>query len=397
MNQELLLHIKTLMPEMWDMADKIFDHPELGFHEVYASELLCNWLKAHGWVVEKGAGGLSTAFRSVWQSGEGGPSIGLLAEYDALPMGHACGHHMQGPILLAVAQALRETVKVPCRIVYYGTPAEEGPQGKKIMLQNGCFHDIDIALMTHAAPNTTVDIKSLAGAKFRAIFHGIAAHASLTPEKVRSALDAMVLTFQGVQFLHSHVKEDVKFFCSVNECSGTPNNTDSTVASAVISLRTYESEDIPELTQRLEAVVRGAAMMTGTTVEFEKLSDTVGKLPSLTLNRVIMEKAAELNAPQRLADRTRTGSTDFAYVTQIVPAAVSRFAFVPEGTTSHSQAFLDAGKSEAAHQGMMISADILALTALDFIEKPELLKEAQDEFRKRRTELNEKKAQAQEA
>ena len=129
--------------------------------------------------------------------------------------------------------------------------------------------------------------------------------------------------------------------------------------------------------------MNGAALMTGTTVEIRKVQGMVGKLPSLTLNRLIMEHARELDAPQQLEYRTRTGATDFAYVTRMMPAAVSRFAFVPEGTTSHSQTFLDYGKSPSAHSGMVMSAKILALTACDLIEKPETLREAQDEFARR--------------
>lgn len=384
MGENFLMRVDELIEEVQEFADRIFDHPEKAFHEKYAVTTITQWLEKHCWNIDYKVGNLETAFRAVWQNGEGGPSIGLLAEYDALPMGHACGHHMQGPIMLAVAQALREMIRVPCRIVYYGTPAEEGGQGKRIMLENGCFRDIDLALMTHAAPNTTVDIKSLAGVGFKVIFHGVAAHASLAPEKLRSALDAMMLTFQGVHFLHSHAREDVKFYCSVNECQGTPNNIDSTIASANISLRTYESADIPELSARLEAVVKGAAMMTGTTAEIFKISDIVGKLPSMTINQVLMKHAEELDAPHRLPYRTRTGSTDFAYVTNFVPGAVLRFAFVPEGTSSHSLAFLEAGKSKAAHDGMKMSARILALTAKDFIENSVLLKSAQEEFAQRK-------------
>lgn len=385
MNQAMIDEkMDVYAPELCRLADDIFDHPEMGYQEHYACGRLTGWLREHGWDVETGVGGLDTAFRAEYVRGTGKPAIGLLCEYDALKMGHACGHHMQGPIMLLVAQALRECLTAEnYSLVIYGTPAEEGPQGKKVMIEAGCFRELDAALMTHAAPNTTVDIKSLAGSKFEATFHGVAAHASLTPELTRSALDAVVLAFQGVQFLRGHVREDVKFYTSILECSGTPNNNDETIARAQIALRTYQSEDVPQLEERLISVMNGAALMTGTTVEIKKVQGMVGKLPSLTLNRLIMEHARELDAPQQLEYRTRTGATDFAYVTRMMPAAVSRFAFVPEGTTSHSQTFLDYGKSPSAHSGMVMGAKILALTACDLIEKPETLREAQEEFARR--------------
>lgn len=364
-----------------EIADAIFDHPELGFEEEFAMKILTDWLKEHGFRTETGVGGLQTAFRSVYENESGGISIGLLCEYDALKMGHACGHHMQGPVMLMAAQAIRELVRdVPYKLVIYGTPAEEGPQGKAVMARNGCFRDIDIALMTHAAPNTTVDVKSLAGSRLEFTMKGKAAHEALAPEKVRSATDGLLLALQGIEFLRGHVKEDVKFYTFVKECAGTPNNQDTTTARGEVSIRTYQSEDIPELEERVRNVIRGAAMMTGTEAETVKTGEIAGKIPSYSLNRLIMNNAVLLDAPQRLDYRTKTGSTDFAWVTRIVPGAVSRFAFVPEGTPSHSQMFLDLGKSEKAHQGMKTAAEILAWTIYDILENPEYYREIREEF-----------------
>ncbi len=383
--------IQQMLPEMAAMSDNIFDHPELGFKEHHASKLLIDWLRAQGYELTAPVGGLETAFKATWQQGEGGPVIGLLCEYDALPMGHACGHHMQGPIMLMVAQALRHSgITAPFQIVIYGTPAEEGPQGKRIMLENGCFKELDVALMTHAAPNTTVDIKSLSGSVFEVVFKGVATHESLAPEHGRSALDAMVLAFQGLAFLRTHVKEDVKFFTSVQECSGTPENKDPTIARVKVSLRTYEVETIPELESRLKHVLEGAALMTETQVSIVKTLSMVGKLPSLSLNEIIMCHARAIDAPQLLDYRTRTGGTDFGYVSQIVPSAVSRFAFVPEGSPSHSQIFLDYGKSSEAHQGMASSAQILYLTARELIEDTAALERVKAEFTQRAQERDAK-------
>lgn len=388
---EIKKYILENSPKMWEIADAIFDHPEMGFKEYYAAGLLTDWLIQHDYQTEKGVGGLETAFRAVYENGTGGPSIGLLCEYDALKMGHACGHHMQGPLMLLVAQAIRENVKdIPYKLVIYGTPAEEGPQGKAIMMRNGCFRDIDLALMTHAAPNTTVDIKSLSGSKLTFTMKGVAAHEALTPEKSRSATDALVLAMQGIEFLRGHVKPDVKFYSSIKECSGTPNNDDETIARGEISIRTYQDEDVPELEERVKSVILGAAMMTGTKASIEKVSGLVGKLPSLSLNKIIMDNAKILDAPRQLAYRTRTGSTDFAYVTRMMPAAVSRFAFVPEGTTSHSQAFLDYGKSESAHQGLEMGALILAYTVYDLLTDRELYDGVQKEYAERAAKAKER-------
>lgn len=385
--KEIRNFISSNSGKMCQIADSIFDHPEMGFEEYYASGLLSDWLSQNGFRTERGVGGLETAFRAVYENGTGGPSIGLLCEYDALKMGHACGHHLQGPVMLLTAQAIKTLVTdLPYKLVIYGTPAEEGPQGKAIMVKNGCFRDIDLALMTHGAPNTTVDIKSLAGSRLQFTMKGAAAHEALAPEKTRSATDALILAMQGIEFLRGHVKEDVKFYCSVKECMGTPNNEDPTIAKGEISIRTYQNRDIPELEERVKQVIFGAAMMTGTTASVEKTGSVAGKLPSYSLNEIIMENAKLLDAPRRLAYRTRTGSTDFAYVTRMVPGAVSRFAFVPEGSASHSQTFLDYGKGESARKGLEMGAAILACTVYDLLTDKKLFLRVIEEFETRKRE-----------
>ena len=126
------------------MADDFFDHPEVGLQEFHAFETLTGWLEKEGFTVERGIAGMDTAFRAVWKHGEGGPNIGLLCEYDALAgLGHACGHHMQGPAILGAAKALKDAaIDAPYTITVYGTPAEESISGKVVMLENGCTFEI---------------------------------------------------------------------------------------------------------------------------------------------------------------------------------------------------------------------------------------------------------------
>ncbi|MDY5482729.1 MAG: hypothetical protein SPF91_00860 [Clostridium sp.] len=97
------------LPELISLSDQIFDRAEPGMEEVKSSALLTEYLTAHGFDVETGIAGLPTAFRAVYTQGEGGPSFGFLAEYDALKdIGHACGHHMQGPSVIGAALTLRD-------------------------------------------------------------------------------------------------------------------------------------------------------------------------------------------------------------------------------------------------------------------------------------------------
>ncbi|MEG0813057.1 MAG: amidohydrolase, partial [Clostridium sp.] len=160
MNKEkdkLYCDIDKHASQMVVMADDIFDHPELGLKEFHAFALLTDWLENEGFEVERHVAGVETAFRAVYHHGAGGPNIGLLCEYDALAgLGHACGHHMQGPSILMAASALKNAdTDKNYTITVYGTPAEETVSGKIIMMKNGCtFEELDVALMMHGSGAT---------------------------------------------------------------------------------------------------------------------------------------------------------------------------------------------------------------------------------------------------
>ena len=377
--------IDGIRNEMTAMADDIFDHPEIGLEEFHAQKVLTDWLEKEGFAVERGVAGVETAFKAVYRHGEGGPNIGLLCEYDALPgIGHACGHHMQGPSILAAAKALKDAeIREPYTITVYGTPAEESVSGKIRMIQNGCtFEELDVALMMHGGPATQVDVKSLANSKYKVVFHGVSAHAAIKPEKGRSALDALILAFQGIEFLREHVNSDVKIHYTVVNCGGTPANVVPAYAEASVYVRSYNRAYLDTVCRRFEKVLKGAAMMTETEVEIIEEKKVDNKIPVLTLNDLVMKQAEEIHAPQIAPAREKTGSTDFGNVMRRVPGTCARIAFVAPGAAAHSQEYIEAGKTEAAHDAVIYGAKILAGTALELIEDPELLKQAKEEFRK---------------
>ena len=377
--------IDGIRNEMTAMADDIFDHPEIGLEEFHAQKVLTDWLEKEGFAVERGVAGVETAFKAVYRHGEGGPNIGLLCEYDALPgIGHACGHHMQGPSILAAAKALKDAeIRKPYTITVYGTPAEESVSGKIRMIQNGCtFEELDVALMMHGGPATQVDVKSLANSKYKVIFHGVSAHAAIKPEKGRSAHDALILAFQGIEFLREHVNSDVKIHYTVVNCGGTPANVVPAYAEASVYVRSYNRAYLDTVCRRFEKVLKGAAMMTETEVEIIEEKKVDNKIPVLTLNDLVMKQAEEIHAPQIAPAREKTGSTDFGNVMRRVPGTCARIAFVAPGAAAHSQEYIEAGKTEAAHDAVIYGAKILAGTALELIENPELLKQAKEEFRK---------------
>lgn len=382
--------IDAMKQELWRMGDDIFDHPEVGTKEVYASALLEDWLEEYGFAVERGLGSLPTAFRAVYEQGTGGPSIGLLCEYDALPgIGHACGHHLQGPCIIAAANAVKEAgLRAPFKLVVYGTPAEENLSGKITMIQDGCFQDIDVALMMHGSPTTTCDVKSMANYHVDVHFKGTSAHAAINPDLGRSALDALLLTFQGVEFLREHVREDTRMHYTVTDTYGLPANVVPDRAQGSFILRSYNTYTLEEIFKRFENIVRGAALMTDTEAEIIVRSRMASKIPVLQLNQVLLRCAKEINAPGfSEAPREKTGSTDLGNVMQMMPGSCIRVCFVPKDAASHSQQFLDNGKAETGHNAIIVGAKVLAGTCCELIEKPELMEAIQKEFKERKAQL----------
>ena len=384
LKEVMFREIDEIRNEMTAMSDDIFDHPEIGMEEFHAQKVLTDWLEKEGFQVERGVVGVETAFKAVYSHGTGGPNIGLLCEYDALPgIGHACGHHMQGPSILAAAKALKDAdIKEPYTITVYGTPAEESVSGKIRMIQNGCtFEELDVALMMHGGPATQVDVKSLANSKYKVIFHGVSSHAAIRPEKGRSALDGLILAFQGIEFLREHVNSDVKIHYTVVNCGGTPANVVPAYAGASVYVRSYNRAYLDTVCRRFEKVLKGAAMMTETEVEIIEEKKVDNKIPVLTLNDLVMKQAEELHAPQLAPAREKTGSTDFGNVMRRVPGTCARIAFVDPGAAAHSQEYIAAGKTDAAHDAVVYGAKILAGTALELIEDPELLNRVKTEFK----------------
>jgi len=389
MKDELFLNIESNRNKIIEMMDYIYDNPELGTQEYKASKLLTDYLTQNGFEVECGIGGFDTAFRAIYESGANGPSIGLLCEYDAIEgMGHACAHHMQGPAIVAAVKSLKEVLTdVPFKLVVYGTPAEETISGKIQMIDQGCFKDIDVAFMMHGAPTTTTDVRSLALSNFTVNFHGVSSHAALKPEQGRSALDSILLLLQGVEFLREHVRDDVRIHYVITD-GGSVANVVPKFASADFSLRAFDRPYLDEVIKRFEKVINGASLMTETEYEIIHKKSLHNKIPVLSINKLLMDNAKLVDAPNIRPPRTKTGSTDFGNVMHHIPGSCIRVSFVEEGVSSHSDVFLEEGRSQRAHDAAITAAKVLASSSFDIISNEEILAEIKNEFRENKAQSN---------
>ena len=375
--------------ELCKMADLIYDFAEKSAEEYKSMELLTDYLQNEGFTVERGIA-LDTAFRATWDNcrasvddeGENtAPVLGILVEYDALEdIGHACGHHMQGPAGIGAAIAIKDVMKdYPFKLVIYGTPAEETLGGKIIMLDAGYMKELDLALMSHGSPNTSVDEKCMALENFVVTFHGVKSHAAISPDEGRSALDAALLSFHAIEMLREHVKDDTRMHYTIRNAGGPPNVVpDLTVAE--YTLRSYSTSYLNTVVERFYNILKGAALMTDTTYDIQRALPFKSKIVCYSVNDLLMKNAAYEKAPSIAAPRKKTGSTDFGNVLYEIPGSCIRIAFTKPDAQPHSQEYLEAGKTDKAHDAICYAAKIMADTFCDVITTPGLLTQIKEEF-----------------
>lgn len=188
--------------ELLTVRDKIYENPEIGGTEKFASQLLIKKLREAGFSIEEFYGGVSHAFKAVFDTGKAGTVIGIFAEYDALPeIGHGCGHNLIAATSLGAALGLSEVAEeAGGKIIVFGTPGEENLQSKTPMSAAGAFDEADVALMAYPNPVTYSSGKTLAIESLMIEFFGKSAHAGVSPEKGRNALDAAVQCYQLIHF-----------------------------------------------------------------------------------------------------------------------------------------------------------------------------------------------------
>lgn len=395
--------------ELIQTADYIFQHPELAYKEELSSKYLSNYLEQQGFHISKETAGISTAFTAEW--GHGKPVLGFLAEYDALAeLGHACGHNLLGTGVAAAACALKadmEATGASGTIRVYGCPAEEIMSGKIVMMKQGVFQDLDVAVTWHPFDRNRIsndiwqsqDIKNYT-------FHGVSAHASRNPENGRSALDAAELMNIGVNYLREHVPTDVRMHYAYID-NGQPANVVPDLAKTNYFIRSSKRSRTEDVSQRVDSCAKGAALMTGTTVDIELL----GSCKEMKVNRVLAElyyqAMKEIPTPEytdeelsfaanisKEANLPNNGiyftgleplepapvpisiGTDASEVSHTVPLITISAATMCLGTPLHHWAAARQAGMSIGQKGMLYAARCMAEGTKLLLEQPEKLKEA---------------------
>lgn len=383
------MNIKSVIQEEVDKRDKalreialaIHAHPEISFQEFYAMEKLCIILGQAGFSVEKGIAGLETAFRATWEGTTGGPTIALLAEYDALPnIGHACGHNLIATISLGAALALKEACPdLPGKIIVIGTPAEEEGGGKIIMCEHGVFENVDAVMLCHPRNQTMINRGGLACVDATFKFYGKQAHASSAPENGISALDAVINSFVAINALRQFVKDDVRIHGIITKGGDAPNVVPE-YCEAQFIMRASTTKELETVKTKVYTAVHHATAATGATCEIKEgliyaernNNVALGNLFKNNLNSM----GIEVSDPP---SRGGIGSSDIGNVGQVT-ATIHPYIKIGD-CLPHTADFRDAAASESGMKGMIQAAKAMAMTAYDLCTDSEALENVRSEFR----------------
>ena len=381
---ELCSSVDARRDELTAIAREIHAHPELAFEEHRAAALLTRSLRDAGLAVEAPCYGLATAFECRIGASSG-PSVALLAEYDALPgMGHACGHNLIATAALGAGLALAALgARLPGRVRILGTPAEEAGCGKELLARAGAFDGVDAALMVHPAGIDLETMPSIALAEVEVIYRGVASHAAAMPERGVNALDALVTAYQSIAQLRQHIRPTERIHGIVTEGGEAPNVVPARAVGRFY-VRASNAGELDALKRRVEGCFRAGAEATGAALEIDwREPDYLELRTNWPLARCYRSNAEALGRrffPIEKLPPGVLGTTDMGNVSHRVPAIHPMIAAAPVTCTIHHPEFAEHAGSPSGDAAALDGAKALAMTALDFLLDAELRKRAREDF-----------------
>lgn len=414
------------------ISDSIWSFAELGMQEFKSSRLLADTLEEAGFTVEMGAAGMPTCFVASYGSGE--PVIGILGEYDALPMisqkgrvpvqdpvvegapGHGCGHNTMGTAATAAAIAVKEAMvkhKLQGTIKVFGSPAEETLISRPYMVRAGLFEGVDAVIDNHSSSSLGTGYGQGGNAMYSVIFsfRGKTAHGAGAPWAARSALDAVELMNIAANFLREHLFYTYRMHYVIIDGGEAPNVVPDR-ASVWYYIRNSD-ERVEQMYERVVNCAKAAALATGTELSDVRILSAIHQrnankrlaeimqanielvgMPEWTEEEQMFAKSLQkelgreeggmptefrsLRAPSRTF--TGGGSSDVGEVTRVVPTTTLVFPGQVPGNIGHHWSCVAATYGSTQWKGLNAGAKVMAATAIDLYQNPEDLKQMWEEF-----------------
>jgi amidohydrolase len=355
----------TLKDDLLALSREIHADPELAYQERRAADRICALLARHGHALERSLGGLDTAFRA--RVGPPGPSVALLAEYDALPeIGHACGHNLiamtnVGAFLVAARQADRLEIGIEL----IGTPAEESGGGKLDLIDAGVFRHAVAVLCSHPSSSAkwACGERLLGVVAKRVAYRGVAAHAAVSPQHGRNALNAVIRLFVGVDGWRQHLPQGARVHGIVTS-GGAAHNIVPAYAEAVFGLRAQDLDELGEMERMFADIARGAALQTGTEVEIiQQMRLYAPTAPHPRMTSLLLEEMRSRGLDASSGEVVMA-SGDIGNVSQVVPTDYVGFPVSDGPIPGHSDRMREASASDLAHRNAFTAIDVLASAAV---------------------------------
>ncbi len=373
--------------ELWEMSEYIHANPELAFEEYKAAKVQIDYLEKNGFVVERNVADLETAFVASYVSGSGKPTIGIVSEYDALPIGHACGHNLISTSAVGAALALKKHLEKSgesATIKLFGTPAEETGGGKIIMLKAGVFDGTDAVLMMHptSAPSRLAG-ECLSSMRIKTKFIGKSAHAGSHPEKGINALSAATLFLNGCGLLRQRFKGDGRL-SSVITNGGETTGLIPEFAEVESAVSCFNLIDLENYTQMISDCAKGSALAMGCQVEVIVEEGYQGRIRNETLSNICKEELTYLNEELLPGLPIDYGGEDLGNVSRVIPICNPYITiFKDYKISNHTSQFRELAISDSGKRCLDISAKSMAMTAMRFIKEPEIIEKAKEELKMR--------------
>ena len=430
--EEMAKVVASKQESFWKISDAIWSYAELGLEEYKSSKLLSDTLESAGFTLDRGVAGMPTAFVASWSNGTGGPVIGFLAEYDALPMlsqkegspvqepliqgapGHGCGHNTMGAMQALTVITIQDIMRkknLNGTLKYFGSPAEEILVSRPHMVRAGLFDKVDVVIDCHSWDTFKVHygMEGTGMYSFVVTFKGKTAHSGSAPWAGRSAVDAVELMHAGTERMREHLPVTQRTHWVTTEGGEAPNVVPDRGSTW------YYTRDLDEhLESHFQWVIdcaKGAALMTQTTYEVKVLAAVHQRFYNKTLAELMFEnikavgkpkytekeeafaRALQENAglptkgldyPLELTSPETTpfrgGSSDMGDVTLVAPTVTLRFPTRIPGCPAHHWTSVSSACTSFAHKGISAGSKVAAFTAYDILTKPDVLSRIRTEF-----------------
>jgi amidohydrolase len=375
--------IDALSGTLLEVSHSIHANPELAFQEHHAAGLLADTLDAQGLPAERGVFTLETAFEARLPGKGDGPTVAILAEYDALPgIGHACGHNLIATAALGATLGLQAVAaELPGQVRLIGTPAEEKGGGKELMARAGAFDGVNAAMMIHPAGVNLTTMPCICVAEVEVIYHGRSAHASAMPHKGVNALDGLLLAYQAISNLRQHIRDEERIHGIITEGGQAPNIVpDRAVGNFYV--RATKEKTLEALKPRVQACFEAGAKGSGCEVEVNWAGvdylDLNTNWPLANAFQAHGEAIGrEFLSPSQLGG---AGSTDMGNVSYRVPSIHPMLACSPPNVVIHNPEFTKWAGSEMGDAAALDGAKTMALTTAEYLLNPVLQADVQQAF-----------------